>query len=182
MPRAEGCTLLVRGPAGEERHTFASPEEALARAAFVGEALSWLGTPFLDLGDVKGPGGCVDCAMMLVRCAVDTGRFPPFDPRPYAPRWHLHRSEELFLGWIKDKLGAAEVDSPRVGDVVLWQWGRCFAHGAVLINATQVCHAYSAAGSVVISDLHEPMLDFISDGRANIPRPVKFFDLWSGGR
>ena len=179
MLQIDGKHLLVSGPGGVERHGFASPEEAAARAAFIAEALSWVGTPFRDCADVKGPGGAVDCAMLLVRCAIDTGRFPPFDPRPYAPRWHLHRSEELFLGWIADRLGAVEVEAPRVGDVVLWQFGRCFSHGAVLVSAAEGCHAYYAAGTVLVSQLHEPLLDFISDGRANIPRPVRYFDLWA---
>ena len=179
MPRADGCDFIVDAPAGPERHAFATPAEAAARAAFIGEALSWVGTPFVDCGDVKGRAGAVDCAMMLVRCAVDTGLLPPFDPRPYAPRWHLHRSDELFLGWITERLGAAEVASPRVGDILVWQFGRCFSHGAVLVNDAEVCHAYYAAGQVIVSRRHEPLLDFISDGRANLPRPVRFFDLWA---
>jgi cell wall-associated NlpC family hydrolase len=179
MATAQGCDLLVGAPAGLERHVFASPEEAAARAAFVNEALSWVGTPFLDCGDVKGPNGAVDCAMLLVRAAVDTGCVAPFDPRPYSPRWHLHRSEELFLGWITGRLGAREVAEPRVGDVILWQFGRCFSHGAVLVNAAEVCHAYYAAGMALVSQRHEPLLDFISDGRANLPRPVRYFDLWA---
>ncbi len=182
MARAEGREIVVRGPGAvaEERHAFASAEEAAARAAFVGEALSWVGTPFLDCADVKGRNGGVDCAMLLVRSAVDTGRFAPFDPRPYAPRWHLHRSEEKFVGWIAGTLGAAEVARPRVGDVVLWRFGRCFSHGAVLVNSAEVCHAYYASGRVLVTKLHEPLLDFISDGRLSIPRPARFFDLWEG--
>ncbi len=178
MSSADGCDVVVRGTCGAERHAFASPGEAAARGAFIAEALSWVGTPFLDCADVKGRSGGVDCAMLLVRSAVDTGRFPPFDPRPYAPRHMLHRSEEQFLGWIVDRLGAAEVDRPRVGDIVLWQFGRCFSHGAVLVNAAEVCHAYAAAGCTLVSKLHEPLLDFISDGRVSIPRPRRYFDLW----
>lgn len=179
MARVEARDLMVPGPGGEERHGFASAQEAAARAAFINEALSWIGTPFQDCADVKGPGGCVDCAMLLVRSAVDTGRFEAFDPRPYSPRWHLHRGEELFVGWIAGKLGAAEVARPRVGDVVLWQFGRCFSHGAVLINSAQVVHAYYAAGCVLTSNLHEPLLDFISDGHMSARRPVRYFDLWA---
>jgi cell wall-associated NlpC family hydrolase len=179
MAAAQGCDLLVERTGGQERHGFASADEAVARAAFINEALSWLGTPFQDCGDVKGPGGCVDCAMLLVRSAVDTGRFAPFDPRPYSPRWHLHRSEEKFVDWIAGRLGAREVEAPRVGDVVLWQFGRTFSHGAVLINSAEIVHAYYAAGCTLISKLHEPLLDFISDERVNIPRPVRYFDLWA---
>jgi cell wall-associated NlpC family hydrolase len=177
--RSERTRVVAQRPNGAvERHAFATAEEAVARAAFVTEALSWFGTPFVDCADVKGPNGAVDCAMLLVRAAVDTGRLAPFDPRPYSPRWHLHRSEEKFVAWV-EQLGARQVETPRVGDIVLWRFGRVFSHGAVLINSEEVVHAYYAAGKVLVSRLDEPLLTHISDGRVNIPRPVQYFDLWS---
>jgi cell wall-associated NlpC family hydrolase len=175
MVSAQGCDLLVKGPRGEQRHAFATAEEARGRAAFIDEALSWIGTPFRDCADIKGPNGAVDCAMLLVRSAVDSGRIPPFDPRPYSPRWLVHRSEEKFVGWL-EKLGACEVASPRVGDIVLWRFGRTFSHGAVLVNSEEVAHAYGAAGMALVSRLDEPLLRYLPV--RNIPRPVRYFDLW----
>jgi len=116
--------------------------------------------------------------MLLVRSAVDTGRVPPFDPRPYSPRWMLHKSEEKFLGWML-RLGAREVGAPRVGDIVIWRFGRTFAHGAVLINSEQVVHAYAHARCVLVSDLGEPLLRYLPASFGPIPRPVRYFDLWS---
>lgn len=180
--RAEGRTLVVGTHSGEERHRFGSADEAKARAAFITEALSWLGTPFLDCADIKGPNGGVDCAMLLVRASVDTGRFAPFDPRPYAPRHMLRKgAEEKFVGIIAGDLGAKEVTKPRVGDVALWQFGWCFCHGGVLINAGEVLHAYAAAGAVVISELTEPLLTHIPLNGHLVPRPVRYFDLWARG-
>jgi cell wall-associated NlpC family hydrolase len=173
---AEGSDLIAGLHIGTERHSFSTPEEAASRAAFITEALSWQGTPFVNCGDVKGPDGAVDCAMMLVRSAVDTGHLPPFDPRPYPPHWHLHRSEERFLKIVRDDIGAHEVPSPRVGDVVLWQFGRCFSHGAILINTEEVVHAFYAYGKVTISRLDEPLLCFVY---GSMSRPVRYFDLWS---
>ena len=40
--------------------------------------------------------------MLLVRVFVDAGIVPPFDPRPYERDWHLHRSEERYLGVLSD--------------------------------------------------------------------------------
>ena len=179
MIRADGCDLVAQRPNGEERHTFASAEEAAGRAAFIAEALSWMRTPFADCADVKGPNGAVDCAMLLVRSAVDTGRIPPFDPRPYSPRWMLHKSEEKFLDWMVT-LGSREVPSPQVGDIVLWQFGRTFSHGAILINSEEVIHAYAAAGGVLVSRRDEPLLRFLPVTFGNVPRPVRYFDLFSG--
>ena len=77
------------------------------RAAFVREAMTWLGTPFRDQGDVKGTNGAVDCAMLLVRSAQACGLIEPaFDPRPYPPQWHLHRDEERFLDVITRLIAA----------------------------------------------------------------------------
>lgn len=68
--------------------------------------------------------------MLLVRVFVDAGLVPSFDPRPYPPDWHLHRSAERFLGWIAQF--ASEADAPAVGDVVLFKFGRCFSHAGII--------------------------------------------------
>ena len=65
------------------------------REKVVAEAKSWIGTPYHNCADVKGV-GC-DCGMLLVRVFVDLGIVEPFDPRPYAHDWHLHRGEERYL-------------------------------------------------------------------------------------
>jgi len=78
------------------------------RAAVVREARSWIGTPYHNCADVKGHG--VDCGMLLVRVFCDLKLCPQFDPRPYPPDWHLHRSEERYLGFVFDR--AQEVAAP----------------------------------------------------------------------
>ena len=54
--------------------------ESEQRASVIAEAMSWIGTPFRDQSDVKGAG--VDCAMLLVRCFVDTSVVPPSTQGP----------------------------------------------------------------------------------------------------
>lgn len=173
--------VTAPGPRGPETWSFAGAEEARTKAAFVEEALSWRGTPFRDCADVKGPAGAVDCAMLLTRCAVDSGLLPPFDPRPYAPRHMMHRSEEHFLDWIRTRLGGREVDTPRFGDVAVWRFGRVFSHGGVLINDEEIVHAYAKARKVIVSRRDEPFLKYMPWRGGQIPRPVKFFDVWSSG-
>jgi len=139
----------------------------------IAEARTWLGTPFRNCGDAKGAG--VDCAMLLVRAFVDTGAIAPFDPRPYSYQWHLHRDEEKFLAII-ETLGR-EVDRPPIpGDVMVYQFGRCFSHGALVIDAGHVIHAWSLEGRVTISPMREIRLARLNDGR---PRPRKLFDPWA---
>lgn len=175
----DGKTILAPAPEGVETHGFDTETEAETRAAFINEALTWCGTPFRDCSDVKGPSGCVDCAMLLTRAAVDSGIVAPFDPRPYAPRWHLHRSEEKFIDWIAGTFGAREVAEPRIGDVALWYFGRCFSHGGILINSEEVVHAYYQAGMTLVSRRDEPSLMSIPVFGSTTPRPVRYFDLWS---
>jgi cell wall-associated NlpC family hydrolase len=151
------------------------PLEAEQRAAFVAEARTWLGTPFRDQGDIKGKSGAVDCAMLLVRCAVDTGIVAPLDPRPYPPQWHLHRTDERFLEIVRRF--AREVErAPKPGDVIVYQVARCFAHGGIVIENNHVLHAYYKTRQVIISPLNEVELAFLPDGR---PRPYRLFDLWA---
>jgi NlpC/P60 family putative phage cell wall peptidase len=94
----------------------------------VAEAQRWIGTPYRHSADVFGVG--VDCAMLLVRVFCDLGLVPAFDPRPYATDWHLHRSEEKYLGGVMRY--AEKVDEPQPGDVALFKFGRCLSHGGIV--------------------------------------------------
>lgn len=148
--------------------------EADLRAAVVAEALTWEGTRYWNLGDTKGAG--VDCCMLLIRAWVDAGVVEPFDPRPYPPQWHLHRDEERYLNWLR--LAAVEVDEPQVGDVVLWRFGRCFSHSAILVSPGVVIHALAEHGMVTRTSIDEAFLAF-ADRTGKTLRPRKFFDVFA---
>ncbi|MDE1145648.1 MAG: hypothetical protein PW843_03375 [Azospirillaceae bacterium] len=143
--------------------------EASQRAAVVAEARTWLGTPYHQLADVKGAG--VDCSMLLVRVFVDTGVLAAFDPRPYPPDWHLHRSDERYVAWT-ERFGqpfTLDQRAPQAGDVVLARFGRCFSHGAVMAGRFGLIHAYARDRQCVAGDLRQqPFLD----------RPLIFYSLW----
>src|ERR1700744_508533 len=115
-----------------------------ARAAAVAAAREWIGTPYHNCADVKGVG--VDCGMLLVRVYVDLKLVEPFDPRPYSPDWHLHRSEEKYLGHLLAR--ARSLPRPEPGDVVLFRYGRCYSHGGVVTRAAplNIVHAFHPAG------------------------------------
>jgi cell wall-associated NlpC family hydrolase len=178
--RADGCALVIVDRLGRvERHDCASAQEAEQRASAVRECLSWIGTPFQDCGFVKGPEGAIDCAMMLVGTYRAAGMIGDFDPRPYPPRWFQHSSQERFLGCL-EQLGAREIEGAQIlpGDVLVWQFGRTFAHGSVLVNTREVCHAYSASGGVVVTPRDEPLLSTLTWKGVDYPRPVRAFTLW----
>lgn len=147
------------------------PLEAYQREMVVREARSWVGTPYHCQGDIKGAG--VDCGMLLVRVFVDTGLCAPFDPRPYADDWYLHRSEERYLGFIFDR--TKEVAAPMPGDVMVFRYGRCYAHGGVVTaaNPLTIVHAFQPARAVAEEEVAcNPALC------APVRRP-KFFSLWA---
>lgn len=172
MVHVDGNVLI----SGAERHEFATPEEAARRAAFINEALTWIGTPFVNCAAVKGPNGAVDCAGLLWRAAIDSGLLPEFALAKYSPSWMKHQSEEKFLD-VLFSVGAREVEEPRVGDVLVFQVARTFAHGAILINSTQIVHAYAAVGLVLVSDLSEPALNFHPGCLSHIRRAVRYFEV-----
>ena len=117
------------------------------RTDVVAEARTWIGTPYHHAADVKGV-GC-DCGMLLVRVYVDLGLVAPFDPRPYTRDWHLHRSEERYLGLLLER--TSKVAAPAPGDVALFRYGRCFSHGGIVTRAEPltIVHAFHPAGLVL---------------------------------
>lgn len=144
--------------------------EAAGRAAVVAEARSWIGTPYHNCADIKGTG--VDCGMLLVRVFVDSGLCPPFDPRPYPVDWHLHRSEERYLGFVFER--AREVKAPRPGDIMVFRYGRCYSHGGVVTKEQPltIVHAYHPARCVLEEEIgHNSVL-------WEAARKPRFFSLW----
>jgi NlpC/P60 family putative phage cell wall peptidase len=123
------------------------------RIAVTQEAMTWVGTPYHHLADVKGAG--VDCAMILVKIYVGLGLAPPFDPRPYSPQWFLHHSEEIYLEWIKKYCTQVATGGP--GDIALYRIGRCAAHGAIIITDNLIVHAYQPSGCVELRERWAPL-------------------------
>jgi len=114
------------------------------------EAMSWMGTPYHHHGRVKGAG--VDCATLLCEVYEAAGLIPHIEPGTYAPDWHLHRSEEKYLGWLEEY--GTEIDSPQAGDVAVWKIGRCFSHGAIVIDRNTMIHSHMGQG-VVLENLNK---------------------------
>lgn len=135
-----------------------------SRSQVVAEARRWIGTPYHHHGRVLGVG--VDCAQILCAVYEACDLVEHIDPGNYARDWHLHRSEELYLGWLI-KAGATEVSSPQPGDVAVFRFGRTWSHGGILIEDNQVVHAYIGRGVIVNRLSEEPLQG----------RQVRFFSL-----
>jgi cell wall-associated NlpC family hydrolase len=139
--------------------------EAEQRARVVAEARTWIGTPYHHHADLKGVG--VDCAMILVRVYSTCGIIPAIDPRPYPTQWHLHQSEERYLGWVC-QFGWEIEGPPQPGDLAVFRFGRCYAHSGIVVDWPTLIHAWHQSGCEYGS---------ADDGRL-AGRPVRFFSLW----
>ena len=135
-----------------------------SRSQVTAEARRWIGTPYHHHGRVLGVG--VDCAQILCAVYEACGLVEYIDPGNYARDWHLHRSEELYLGWLL-KAGATEVPSSQPGDVAVFRFGRTWSHGGIVIEDGQVVHAYMGRGVIVNRLCEEPLQG----------RNVRFFSL-----
>lgn len=128
-----------------------------AREGIISEAITWLGTPFVDCGYVKGRRGAVDCAMYLIGVFSARGFVPKdYDPRPYNPDWHLHQTEERYLAGITKF--ARRVTEPLMGDIALYRLGKTASHGAIVIDDERIIHAHKRSGNVEFCErrLFEP--------------------------
>ncbi len=147
-------------------------DEAQQRANVVLHALDWIGTPYRQWGASRHH--AIDCAMLLVEVYRDAGLIAHVDPRPYPPEWHVHRGEERYLAWLAPL--AAEIETPQAGDIVLFQYGRCFSHAGIMISRDEMVHAYAPLGMCTVSRLSDPDIALIAPDRV---RPRKGFDIWA---
>ena len=124
-----------------------APCELHQRAQIVAAARRWIGTPYHAGADLLGVG--VDCGMLILRVFVDAALVPDFDPRPYPADWHLHRSEEKYLGIVRRHCGPAAIAG--LGDLMLFRWGRCYSHGGIVtrLRPLAIVHAFQPAGLVL---------------------------------
>ena len=119
-----------------------------SRSAVVAEAFSWLRTPYNHRGRLKGIG--VDCAQFPLLVYSACGVIEPFDTGDYPPDWHLHRSEERYLGPVRRLAREIDPADLQAGDFVVYRVGRCFAHGAIVIGWPRIVHA--VVGQCVMLD------------------------------
>lgn len=149
-------------------------KEMMLRALLVSEALSWVGTPYRQMGATKG--AAVDCSMLLVRAMVDAGIVEDFDPRPYPPLWFLHREDERYIEWLA-KI-AEPVEVPQPGDMIAYKIGRAFAHSGIIVDAEHLVHAFVEDGRCNVSPLRHPRLMF-ADRVGKVRRETRCFDLFA---
>ena len=139
---------------------------AAERARVVQEALSWVGTKWHHAARVKGAG--VDCGQLLAAVFEAAGLINPEEIAVYPKDFHLHSSEEMFLGYVERHF--QHIDGPALpGDLALWRYGRVISHGGIVIAWPNVLHAYYVRGAVVLDD---------ATAVAELADPKRFQGIW----
>ncbi|WP_441561965.1 NlpC/P60 family protein [Colibacter massiliensis] len=147
--------------------------EKIAKAA-----MDWVGTPYMNNTMVKGRG--VDCSYLLVAALLDSGLMDKdkLHIEQYSNEWHLHRSEELYLKYVEQVADKVDGD-PEIGDFLLYQYGRCISHGAILVRPKQVIHSFVDLG-VILSNTDD-ILFYDNAGRSRLRAVYRFNPTKGGG-
>ena len=155
------------------------PIEAAQRANVVRIAQTYLGTPYHHMGRIKGAG--VDCLTLLAQVYEEAGLVGKIDIPYYPKEWHLHKESEHYLeGLMKYTAELSPTDNPQPGDIVLYRFGRCYSHGAIVIAWPIIIHAYvqrvcmfeDADKATWLTHIGEP-----GEGYGK-RRPRRFFSIW----
>jgi len=107
------------------------------RQAVLAEAERWLKTPYHHMARVRGTG--VDCLTLLVEVYQRAGIVGPIEVPFYRPDFMCHRDDETYLEGLLAH--GREVAIPEPADVVLYKWGRVFAHAGIVVGWPQIIHA-----------------------------------------
>lgn len=115
---------------------------SVQRQAVVDEALTWLRTPYISGQMVKGA-GC-DCLTLLAGTFINVGLVAPFPIPRYSADWFFNQSKETYLEGLLQYCIEQEDPSyiPQPGDALLWKFGNCYSHGALVLDYPQIIHAY----------------------------------------
>lgn len=144
------------------------------RQAIVDEAMTWLRTPWMHAARVRGAG--VDCGQLIIATYIGAGLVPHFETGPYPHDWMLHQEGERYLGWVEQYLDP--VDTPQPGDVAAWRFGRCFSHGAIVVDWPFIIHAYRPERAVVYGDASKgPLARQHLPAGGSMARAVRFYSI-----
>ncbi len=143
------------------------------RKRFIAEAVSFTGTPHRDGARVKGVG--VDCATFIADASINCGFVPDTIEIPhYSPQWHLHRNRELYIEELLKWTREITPEEKLPGDIAVWKFGRCYAHGAIIIEWPRIIHCVKMIGVHEDDASNSSLLVWDMDK----PRPVRFFSHW----
>ena len=142
------------------------------RPAIIAEARRWLGTPFRDSCGLLGQG--VDCLWFCYGVYQALGHVPKGIIPPYSPQFLMHQTDDPFLREIAPYTVEIAPDEAQMGDMVIFKFGRCYSHSALIIAWPKIIHAHKPANCVLEDNaINNQLLARDAHGE----RPRKFFTL-----
>ena len=147
------------------------------RARVVQIAKSWERTPYRHAARIKGV-GC-DCLTLLAEVFHEAILIPKIEIPFYPHDWMLHRDAERYLEGVMQYAVEKQSD-PLPGDIVVWKVGRCFSHGAIVLEWPEIIHAQigctvtreNAENATYLTHIGEKTADY---GKR---RPMRIFSYW----
>lgn len=152
------------------------------REAVIISAMSWLGTPFHDNVGIKGVGS--DCAWFPYRIYRSVRLIPVFDIPEYSPQFLLHDHGRQRYLEVVERFAVQVPRDPVPGDFIMYWFGTCFSHGAIVTEWPQVAHARKPVGVTLDDALGLALLAELDRGTAKVlgkrpgdPRPRLVYTL-----
>jgi cell wall-associated NlpC family hydrolase len=131
------------------------------RAEIVKEAWSWVEaqTPYVGWSCVKGAG--TDCGQLLFGIYQECGYVSKDTelPKDYSLQVAQHTNSTAYVDFIRTYMSEITPDELKIGDVIAFQIGLGFAHGAILVEEPYtVIHALAGSGVRAADALKHPSL------------------------
>lgn len=140
------------------------------RAQVCAEARTWLNTPYVPKGRVKGVG--TDCGGILYQLYNPIfGPFAAF-PQDYSADWAAHGHDgERYLDFIKPYVH--EVREVLPGGFSLFHLGLRYAHAAIYLGDGKYIHAWGRLRNGGVTITPRRVLEHMAGTQ---PHPTKHFD------
>ncbi len=118
------------------------------RASVIREAKSWIGTPYRHYASKKGVGA--DCALFVMQVYVNLGLVKYKLPDFYPPDWAMHKPiGDKFEVGVKEYCDEIPKEQLKQGDLILYYFGKCLSHAAILIESDMIIHSEKPIGVTV---------------------------------
>lgn len=109
-------------------------------------ANTWLGTPYVHGGSLRGIG--VDCVHLVEEVLRGAGLLPAVDCGAYPRDWFVHRDDERLLAGVRERCDPVEGEW-QAGDILLFRFGRCQAHAGVYLGDGKMIHCTREDGVTI---------------------------------
>lgn len=128
-------------------------------------ALSYIGTPHINGGNVKGENGGLDCCTLITQILKEMGHGEICISFGYSADWFCKKdTEELMLPYLEKYFD--KVNRLKVGDVITYRWGRAeYAHISMMIARRMVIHCDASCGVEAIEADNPKFYDRVGNTR-----------------